>query len=672
MSEMVSGQAKGPNITLDNLAPNTSLSQDISRSNPGILSGDHSTPSNGLNGTSNAPTVLGPRSRGVTEVPQLPIHTVRRKLRGVHIFMIAINGTLGTGLYVRSGQILELGGPVAVVLSFIALGILVWAVMQCIAELLCLWPVPGAVPLFVKKFVDRELGDAVGIAYWFTYSIGFAALITTSASVLNFWTADMEGFTEGFVYVALPITLVAINSVKVEIYGWLEVVTGIIKLIFLAIIIICLIYIGSLPDRPVSKVSSWNAPFEYDNNAANGWFEGFMMCLSIATFAYAGVENIAVSVIEARWPSVPERPRSCHGSSEGPTSETSSPPQQGTELASSHRAVKKTLGFTAVFLPIFVAFAYTISGLLVTLSLKRDNCGLQRLASVKDKNCTEPDPNERGFTYSPFIIAAQDSKIDNLDNVFNAFIVFTALTCANTNLYIASRTLFGVTRNIRSKEYVPRLLSWFGVTDRNRVPLRAMAISAVAFCWVPFLQRKESFNTGSTLGKFVEILVQMGSVSVVIVWACLCLAYIRYYYCIHMFRDALAREGIHLARDREQESGAYPYQSYWQPALAGFAFTGCLVILLICNGVFLWKQYHIIPFCSGYLTVIAFLVIWVGLKVYKGVWSPWSRLDANMAINIIKDLNELRDKSLQQPADGSESRWSAFKRALRRRGNGAN
>jgi hypothetical protein len=70
--------------------------------------------------------------------------------------------------------------------------------------------------------------------------------------------------------------------------------------------------------------------------------------------------------------------------------------------------------------------------------------------------------------------------------------------------------------------------------------------------------------------------------------------------------------------------------------------------------------------------VIAFLVIWIGLKVYKGVWSPWTRLDANIAINIIRDLNELRDKSLQQPADGFESRWTAFKRGLRRRGNSAN
>lgn len=81
--------------------------------------------------------------------------------------MIAVNGTLGVGLYVRSGQILELGGPLAVVLAFLLLGILVWAVMQCIAELLCLWPVPGAVPVFVRKFVDKELGDTVGFAYWY-------------------------------------------------------------------------------------------------------------------------------------------------------------------------------------------------------------------------------------------------------------------------------------------------------------------------------------------------------------------------------------------------------------------------------------------------------------------------------------------------------------------------
>jgi len=80
--------------------------------------------------------------------------------------MITINATLGTGLYWRGGQILELGGPLAVLLAFLMVGILAWAVMQCITELLCIWPIPGAMSVYVSEFVDSELGIAVGVAYW--------------------------------------------------------------------------------------------------------------------------------------------------------------------------------------------------------------------------------------------------------------------------------------------------------------------------------------------------------------------------------------------------------------------------------------------------------------------------------------------------------------------------
>jgi yeast amino acid transporter len=80
--------------------------------------------------------------------------------------MITFNVTLGTGLYWRGGQILELGGPLTVLLSFLFVGSLTWAVMQCITELLCIWPIPDALPLYVSEFVDVELGIAVGIAFW--------------------------------------------------------------------------------------------------------------------------------------------------------------------------------------------------------------------------------------------------------------------------------------------------------------------------------------------------------------------------------------------------------------------------------------------------------------------------------------------------------------------------
>jgi amino acid transporter len=91
---------------------------------------------------------------------------VNRRLKGIHLFMITINATIGIGLYWRGGQILELGGPLAVVLSYFLVGCLVWAVMQGITEMLCIWPIPGALSVYVSKFVDEELGIAVGIAYW--------------------------------------------------------------------------------------------------------------------------------------------------------------------------------------------------------------------------------------------------------------------------------------------------------------------------------------------------------------------------------------------------------------------------------------------------------------------------------------------------------------------------
>jgi amino acid transporter len=81
--------------------------------------------------------------------------------------MISLNGTLGTGLYWGGGAILETGGPVAAVVSFLLIGILSWMVMQCITEMLCIWPVPGALSVYVRTFVDEELGIAVGFAYWF-------------------------------------------------------------------------------------------------------------------------------------------------------------------------------------------------------------------------------------------------------------------------------------------------------------------------------------------------------------------------------------------------------------------------------------------------------------------------------------------------------------------------
>lgn len=86
--------------------------------------------------------------------------------------MITISGILGAGLYVGSGTILRFGGPGAVLISTTVMGLLAWMVMQCIGEMLILWPIPGALVEYVGAFVDEDLGIAVGIAYWY-HQLGF-------------------------------------------------------------------------------------------------------------------------------------------------------------------------------------------------------------------------------------------------------------------------------------------------------------------------------------------------------------------------------------------------------------------------------------------------------------------------------------------------------------------
>ena len=51
-------------------------------------------------------------------------------------------------------------------MAVVVVGIVAISVMECICELVILWPIPNAMVEYVKTFVDEDLGVAVGIMYW--------------------------------------------------------------------------------------------------------------------------------------------------------------------------------------------------------------------------------------------------------------------------------------------------------------------------------------------------------------------------------------------------------------------------------------------------------------------------------------------------------------------------
>ncbi|KAJ5765988.1 uncharacterized protein N7511_003604 [Penicillium nucicola] len=544
---------------------------------------------------------------------------VERTLKGIHLFMITVNATLGTGLYWRGGQILELAGPVAVLVSFFAVGLLAWAVMQCITEMLCIWPIPGALSVYVSQFVDEELGIAVGITYWFTYSLSFSTLIATSAAEFNYWRGINENLTiQGLViYFLIPFILVLINTLRIKQYGLLEVVTGSMKIFFLVFIIIALITInlgaGSKESIHIGS-ENWASPTDFDGDAAHDWTTALLMSVSIATFAYVGVEVVSSSVLEAA--------KSPSHSKDG----------------------GNPFKFSAIWIPVFATGAYCLSGTLGTLDIERKDPQLPRLSWLPQN----PGQDDHFSSRAAFVVIALASKIPGLADTFNAFLVFTCISCATTNLYIASRALFGLTSRLEGGEgqrWYIRFLASFGKTDSRKVPVRAIIFSAVAFWWVPFLQLIGGTSSPrSSVNTFIEVLAQMASVGVLQVWACECWAFIRFYRSIYQHREYLERENIALIqRWSIKNNSDYPYRGYGQPILAYLALFGCMFILLMANGAALWNGFHLLPFLASYLTVIVFLGTWILLKIARS--APWALVELSkpkVVADILKHLHDIR------------------------------
>ncbi|KAI0139925.1 amino acid permease/ SLC12A domain-containing protein [Hypoxylon sp. NC0597] len=579
-----------------------------------------------------------------------------RKLLPIHVFMITVNATLGTGLYWRGGQILELGGFLAVILSFLLLGILSWAVTQCITELLCIWPVPGALAVFVRNFVDPELGITVGIAYWFTYSVSFAALIASSAAEVHYWTEKNVGVDAGVLYLLVPIILIIINSFGIELYGWFEVVTGTIKLLFLLIIIIAMLVFAIRGPQDTNENQGWKQPTLYDSTAAEGWVPALLMCLSTATFAYVGVEIPAAAALEAK------PTKSQHAST--------SVAQERNEASN----IGETIRFSSKWVSVFACAVYTLSGILVSLSVDPTDCQLPRLGWLDYPQC-----GNQTNVQSPFILVAKARGNSSIASAFNVFLVFTALSCANTNLYVASRTLFGLTNQVdggTDQRWYLNVLAWLGQTNNYRVPMRAMTVSAFAFIWVPFLQlyspstkagaveadRSQKGDATVGINTFVSILAEMGSVGVLVVWACECWAFIRFYHCINKHQSELNEHMVpRVRRFSDEDNNDYPYISNGQPVTAYLGLAACLLILLVINGVALWKEFHAEPFLSSYLIVIIFVVLWAVLKVWMhGRWALVDLSNPDDVIKIIRGLHEFSFAGFHNESQSDSGRGSSL------------
>lgn len=87
---------------------------------------------------------------------------LQRSLKGRHLQMIAIGGSIGTGLFVGSGSALAHGGPASLLIAFALVGIMLYCTVHALGEMAVVFPVAGSFSAYSTRFLDPAWGFAMG------------------------------------------------------------------------------------------------------------------------------------------------------------------------------------------------------------------------------------------------------------------------------------------------------------------------------------------------------------------------------------------------------------------------------------------------------------------------------------------------------------------------------
>ena len=308
---------------------------------------------------------------------------LHKKLTSRHLTMIAIGGTIGTGLFVASANSLHNAGPVGSLLCYLFVGIIVFFVVTSLGEIATLLPISGSFNSYGARFVDPALGFAMSINYWLLWAFALPTEMIAASYVMSYWFPNVESWVFILVFI---IVLFGANCIGVRIYGEIEFVLSIIKVIAIILFII----FGAIM-MFVKKEGAHNL-----TNPDAGLFGAdalkFVSAFGSTFFAYGGTELVGITAGEAKNP---------------------------------RKHVPKAINGTFYRVAIF----YVLSMFIIGLWVSPNDPAL---------NLSSAHPT------SPFTIALKNTGVSCAADIMNAVILVAVLSAGNSSMYAASRTLMAL------------------------------------------------------------------------------------------------------------------------------------------------------------------------------------------------------------------------------------
>ena len=309
-----------------------------------------------------------------------------RSLSARQIQMIAIGGTIGSGLFLGTGKSLANGGPASLLIAYAIVGVVVYLTVLSLGEMAAYIPISGSFGVYATRFVNEPFGFAIQYNYWLNDAVSTAADLVAAQILIAFWNESFPGWAVSLIFLAF---LVVVNIISVRTYGEMEYILSLLKVATIIVFIILGICVNAGANTSHTYIggSNWRipgAPFV-------GGIGGFASVFVSASFAYGGTESIGITAGETANPA---------------------------------RTIPKTV--RNVFFRILLF--YILGLLIVGLNVPYNYPGLSSGGSAK----------------SPFTIVFEQAGSQVAGSFMNAVILTSVLSAGNHALYAGTRLLYSL------------------------------------------------------------------------------------------------------------------------------------------------------------------------------------------------------------------------------------
>ncbi|HET6935143.1 MAG TPA: amino acid permease, partial [Candidatus Angelobacter sp.] len=111
---------------------------------------------------------------------------LKRELTARQMAMVAVGGSIGTGLLLGSGAAMQVAGP-AVIITYVVSALISWTVAMALGEMSALHPAAGSFGLYAEIYLNRWAGFIARYGYWFAVLIAIGSELVAAGTYMRIW-----------------------------------------------------------------------------------------------------------------------------------------------------------------------------------------------------------------------------------------------------------------------------------------------------------------------------------------------------------------------------------------------------------------------------------------------------------------------------------------------------